>query len=77
MFIDSQLTIYVQEWENRKCIKFMSEMLTEWHRNCVKNPRKFWNKGDICVAQRNSDGMYHRAKVQKVRAKQQKCLVKQ
>lgn len=78
MFIDDKLTIYVHGWENQECIKFMSDKLTEWHQNRATNPKKRWNKGDICVAERKSDGMYHRAKIQKVYAKQkqQKCLVK-
>lgn len=79
VFIDDKLTIYVHGWENQECVKFMSDQLTEWHHNRAKNPRKRWYPGDICVAERNSDGMYHRAKIQKVYAKQKqrKCLVKQ
>lgn len=69
--------IYVQEWENRECIKHISNVLTKWHQNCAKTSRKFWNNGNICTAKRNSDGMYHRAKIQRVYAKRRECLVNQ
>lgn len=77
VFIDDKLAIYVQEWENQECIKYMSEVLTELHRNHANanDPRKCWNVGDACVAQRNRDGMCYRAEIQQVYANQRKCLV--
>lgn len=65
----------MQELENQKLIGHMSNELTAWHENRTKNPTKFWKKGDICVAQRSSDGKYHRAEIQRVCQKQRKCLV--
>lgn len=75
VFVDNNLAIYVQEWENRKCIEHISNVLTNWHQKHVKNPRRLWYDGEICVAQRNSDRMYYRAEIQRVLVKQRKCLV--
>lgn len=66
----------MQEWENQECIKYMSEVLTEWHRKRFNRPKKCWYEGDRCVALRSSDLMFHRAEIQQVYVKQQKCLVK-
>lgn len=76
MFVDSKLAIYVQEWENRKCIDQMSSELTKLLQNADKGVREEWKKGDICVAQRSSDGKYHRAEIQRVHTEQQRCLVR-
>lgn len=75
MFIDKKLEIYVQESENERSIEHISNQLTAWHKNRTKNPSKLWQRGDICVAQRSSDGKYHRAEIQRVYQKQRKCLV--
>lgn len=69
------LEIYVQELESQKLVDQISNELTEWHKNRTKNPSKFWNKGNICVAPRSSDGKYHRAEIQRLCQKQRKCLV--
>lgn len=75
MFIDHKFQVYVHELESQSLIEQMSNELTTWHKNCTKNPTKVWHKGDICVAQRNSDGQYHRAEIMRVLQKQRQCLV--
>lgn len=75
MFVNDKLEIFVHEVENQKCIEHISNVLTEWHMKRSKNPKKFWHKGDICVAQRFIDGSFHRAKIRRVHSKRRKCLV--
>lgn len=73
--VNKKLEIFVQELESQKLVERISNDLTAWHENRTKNPTKFWRSGDICAALRNSDGKYHRAKVQRLIQKQRKCIV--
>lgn len=75
VFIDRSLEIYVQELESQSLVERISNALTTWHTNRTKYPTKFWYKGDICSAPRNSDGKYHRAEIVRVCQKQRNSLV--
>lgn len=65
VFVDDDLTIFVQEPKHQKKVKYISAQLTKWYARKARNPiTKRWNNDDICVVKRNR--IYYRGVVKEI-----------